>query len=233
MTPQENVGSADEIRTGVRDDNATLGLDVSERHRPVIESWAGLVKLGDENNTAYGDMIARLRDFLNHVAAARMDSDTVVTLRDELERWRQHLAPMAVTECDQMFGHLRDLQGRGQTMSPTFVVTEADCNNVWGTVRFGRYFLGGNGAVHGGAIPLFFDEVLGRLANSEGRPHARTAYLHTDYRSVTPVGVELTVHGWFVREEGRKRVLRAELRSGDVVCAEAEGLFVRLNPGQP
>ncbi|GAA3137901.1 PaaI family thioesterase [Rhodococcus sp. (in: high G+C Gram-positive bacteria)] len=234
MTPRENVRNADEISTVIRDDNAMLGLGIPERHDvPVAESWAALVKPGDENSTEYGDMIAQLRDFLNYVTAARPDSDTVAALRDDLERWGRRLAPMAVPERDQMFGHLRDLHGRGQTMSPTFVATEADRDNVWGTVRFGRYFLGGNGAVHGGAIPLFFDEVLGRLANSSGRRHSRTAYLNTDYRSVTPVGVDLTVHGWFVSEEGRKRVLRAELRSGDVVCAEAEGLFVRLNPGQP
>jgi acyl-coenzyme A thioesterase PaaI-like protein len=116
---------------------------------------------------------------------------------------------------------------------PAFLVREADRFSVRGTVRFGRYFLGGNGAVHGGAIPLLFDEVLGRLSGSAGRGLARTAYLRTDYRSITPVGVELDVHGWFVSEEGRKRVLRAELRDGDVLCAEAEGLFIVLNPGQP
>ena len=55
-----------------------------------------------------------------------------------------------------------------------------------GTVRFGRHYLGGNNAAHGGAIPLLFDDALGRFANSHGRPIARTAYLHVDYRSVTP-----------------------------------------------
>ncbi|WP_257014492.1 PaaI family thioesterase [Rhodococcus sp. ACPA1] len=222
------------MSTAIRDDSAGLGIDMPEPESvPVPDSWAVLVAPGDVNNTAYGEMVGRLRDFLDYVTAARPDADTVAALRDDLERWGQRLAPMAVRERDQVFGHLRDLQGRGQTMSPTFVVREADRDNVRGTVRFGRYFLGGNGAVHGGAIPLFFDEVLGRLANSAGRRHSRTAYLHTDYRSVTPVGTELTVHGWFVSEEGRKRVLRAQLRHGDVVCAEAEGLFVRLNPGQP
>ncbi|MBH0118397.1 PaaI family thioesterase [Rhodococcus sp. CX] len=177
-------------------------------------------------------MIARLRDFLDYLAAARPDADTVAALHADLEGWGERLAPMAVAERDQLFGHLRDQHGRAQTMSPQLVVRKADRDNVWGTVRFGRYFLGGNGAVHGGAVPLLFDEVLGRLANSAGRPHSRTAYLNTDFRSVTPVGVELTVRGWFVSEEGRKRIVRAEVRHGDVLCAEAEGLFVQLNPGQ-
>ncbi|MFF0817231.1 PaaI family thioesterase [Rhodococcus sp. NPDC003318] len=235
MTSQDYVQDAVvPISTVIRDDDASLGIGMPELDPvPVAASWASLVKPGDENDTVYGDMISRLRDFLDYVTAARPDADTVTALRDDLERWGQRLAPMAVPERDQVFGHLRDQHGRGQTMSPAFVVKEADRDNVWGTVRFGRYFLGGNGAVHGGAIPLLFDEVLGRLANSAGRPHARTAYLHTDFRSVTPIGTELTVHGWFVSEEGRKRIVRAELRDGAVVCAEAEGLFVQLNPDQP
>jgi acyl-coenzyme A thioesterase PaaI-like protein len=113
------------------------------------------------------------------------------------------------------------------------VVEEGDAQQVRGTVTFGRYFLGGNGAVHGGAIPLLFDEVLGRLANTGDRPRARTAYLHVDFRSITPVGAKLDVRGWFVSEAGRKRLLRGELRHGDTLCAEAEGLFVQLKPGQP
>lgn len=87
--------------------------------------------------------------------------------------------------------------------------------------------------MHGGAIPLLFDEVLGRLASSEDRTPARTAYLHTDFRSITPVGEELVVRAWFVSEQGRKRILRAELMHGETLCAEAEGLFIELRPGQP
>ncbi len=115
-------------------------------------------------------------------------------------------------------------------MSPSFIPIAGDHEKVEGTVTFGRYFLGGGGAVHGGAIPLLFDEVLGRLASSGDRAPARTAYLHTDFRSITPVGVELAVRAWFVSEQGRKRTLRAQLTHGDTLCAEAEGLFIELRP---
>ncbi|MFF0818208.1 PaaI family thioesterase [Rhodococcus sp. NPDC003318] len=234
MTVQQSERNSGETSTMARDGDAKLGVNMPALDDgPVADTWARPVTPGDEQYSAYGDMVARLRDFLDYVTAARPDTETLAALRADLERWGHQLAPMAVPERDQVFGHLRDQHGRGQTMSPAFVVKNADRDNVWGTVRFGRYFLGGNGAVHGGAIPLFFDEVLGRLANSADRTQSRTAYLHTDFRSVTPVGTELTVHGWFVREEGRKRIVRAELRDGDVVCAEAEGLFVILNPGQP
>ncbi|WP_063041614.1 PaaI family thioesterase [Nocardia pseudovaccinii] len=178
-------------------------------------------------------MIAALRHFLDSVAAAAPDIATSAGLAADLAAWSEKLTPLAVGEGSQIFAKRLDLSGRGQTMSPEFVVHDSDRESVYGTVTFGRYFLGGNGAVHGGAIPLLFDEVLGRLSNSGGRAPSRTAYLHTDYRSITPVGVELRVRGWFVSEEGRKRILRAEIRDGEVLCAEAEGLFIQLRPGQP
>src|SRR5439155_16999965 len=99
-------------------------------------------------------------------------------------------------------------------------------------VRFGRFHLGGNGAAHGGTIPLVFDDLLGRLSGTGGRAVARTAYLHVDYRNVTPIEQDLDVGAWFVSEQGRKRLLRGVLRDGDTVCAEVEGLFVQLRPGQ-
>jgi acyl-coenzyme A thioesterase PaaI-like protein len=221
-------------------DDPTLGLDLPEPERsPQAEPWpraAGLDGSGGPGGSAgdgYGEMIARLRGFLDYVAAARLDPATVAALSDDLGAWSDRLADAAVPEREQVFGHRDDMPGRGQTMAPALRVHEADRFSVRGTVRFGRYFLGGNGAVHGGAVPLLFDEVLGRLSGSGGRSRARTAYLHTDYRSITPIGAQLDVHGWFVSEEGRKRVLRAEIRHDGVLCAEAEGLFIVLKPGQP
>jgi hypothetical protein len=38
---------------------------------------------------------------------------------------------------------------------------------------------------------------------------------------------------WFESEQGRKRFLRGTVHHGDRLCAEAEGLFVELKPGQP
>lgn len=200
---------------------------------PAIASWQrpGVPERG--GGREYGAMIDHLRHFLDSVAAAKPDAATIAALAADLRGWSDRLAPFAVGEQEQIFAHRHDLPGRGQTMAPALVVAEGDDRSVRGTVTYGRYYLGGNGAVHGGAIPLLFDEVLGRLANSGQRPRARTAYLNVDFRSITPVGVTLDVRGWFVREEGRKRFVRAELRHGEILCAEAEGLFVELRPGQP
>ncbi|OBH62061.1 thioesterase [Mycobacterium intracellulare] len=198
-----------------------------------MRSWQEPTVRSPGGGPEYGDMIAALRDFLDDVAAAAPDTATIEALTKDLKSWADRLSPDAVPERRQIFARRLDLPGRGQTMSPNFIPVAGDHESVQGTVTFGRYFLGGGGAVHGGAIPLLFDEVLGRLASSGDRAPARTAYLHTDYRSITPIGEELVVRAWFVSEQGRKRILRAELRHGDTLCAEAEGLFIVLRPDQP
>ena len=43
--------------------------------------------------------------------------------------------------------------------------------------HFTRYHVGGNNAVHGGAILLFFDWQFGMVVSAAGRPVSRTAYL--------------------------------------------------------
>jgi acyl-coenzyme A thioesterase PaaI-like protein len=200
---------------------------------PLIGGWSdpGLPDRG--GGAAYGEMIEALRDFLDKVAAAKPDEATTRALAGDLADWSARLTPLAVAESEQIFAHRHDLPGRGQVMSPALIVDGGDAGEVRGHVTFGRYYLGGNGAVHGGAIPLLFDELLGRLANSGGRGRSRTAYLHINYRSITPIETQLRVRGWMVSEAGRKRLLRAELHDGETLCADAEGLFVELKPGQP
>jgi acyl-coenzyme A thioesterase PaaI-like protein len=200
---------------------------------PPMRTWQEPTVRSPGGGAKYGDMIAALRDFLDDVAAAAPDTATTVALTRDLVDWADRLSEAAVPERKQIFARRLDLPGRGQTMSPNFIPTAGDDERVDGTVTFGRYFLGGGGAVHGGAIPLLFDEVLGRLASSGDRAPARTAYLHTDFPSITPVGDELAVRAWFVSEQGRKRLLRAALSHGDTLCAEAEGLFIELRPDQP
>ena len=199
------------------------------QHKAEILRSPGATPRG--GGAAYGAMIEVLRGFLNTLAAAKPDSTVVEELTRDLGAWSDRLAPLAVPESEQVFAFRSDLAGRGQTMAPALIVTEGDAQRLSGEVTFGRYYLGGNGAVHGGAVALLFDEVLGRMAGLAGR--SRTAYLHVDYRSITPIEVKLDVKAWIVVEEGRKQVLRAELRHGDVLCAEAEGLFVHMRPGQP
>lgn len=119
------------------------------------------------------------------------------------------LAAHRVGEREQITGHRIDLPGRGQALTPAFHVDEWDEKHATGTFRLGRYYLGGNGAAHGGVIPLMFDEVLGRLANT-GRSRARTAY-----RSFSSASPHRTRSGSVLAAVSRAVVERS-VRCGEV-----------------
>jgi acyl-coenzyme A thioesterase PaaI-like protein len=83
-------------------------------------------------------------------------------------------------------------------------------------------------------LPLLFDDVVGRMVNSNGgeRP-ARTAYLHVNYRHITPLDRELRIEASLDRIEGRKRFASGRLYDGETLVSDAEGLFVELRQGMP
>jgi acyl-coenzyme A thioesterase PaaI-like protein len=182
----------------------------------------------------YPEMMDALRTLQDRVAAAVPEPGLIASITRKVEDLCRTLEGCAAPdEWSAISGRFDEIPGRGQLLVPVVRVDTLDDQELHGTVHFGRFYLGANGAAHGGAMPLVFDDILGKLANTGGRGLSRTAYLHVDYRSVTPVGADLVIDAWFEREEGRKRFLRGTLRDGERVCAEATGLFVELRPGQP
>jgi hypothetical protein len=185
-------------------------------------------ELGDAVVTA----VEVYRDLQEALATAGATDPAVwAAVTAQLRGARDLLAAYAVEEERRVVGRWPDVPGRGQALVPPVFIDERDRDTVRGRVTFGSFYLGRNDAVHGGTLPLVFDEVLGSLAN-EGRSPARTAYLHVDYRAITPIGAELVLTGRVEREEGRKRFVRGELWHGATLTAESNGLFVALRPGQ-
>lgn len=178
-------------------------------------------------------MVASLRLLLDRVVAAAPPAGLVADITRQVDQLNACLLATAVPESDQVSGQLLTIPGRAQLLVPAYRVDRLDDESMAGQVRFGRHYLGSNGAAHGGAISLLFDDVLGRMATVSGQPRSRTAYLHVDYRSVAPIDAELQIEALLQKEEGRKRFLQGVLRDGDRICAEATGLFVRLREGQP
>lgn len=115
-------------------------------------------------------------------------------------------------------------------ISPPLTNVRVSAGEVLATVTFSRYHHGSNGAVHGGSIPLLFDDFLGRIV-AASRVRARTAWLRVDYRRITPVDQPLQLSGWISRIDGRKYSVQGELRVDGLVTAEATSLFVELRPG--
>ncbi len=96
-----------------------------------------------------------------------------------------------------------------------------------GEVTFGAASVGPPHSVHGGIIALLFDELLGctAVANEVG---AHTGTLSVMYRSLTPAGQELTMKSWIGGQERRKVFVSGRLFHRETLCAEAEGIFVRM-----
>jgi acyl-coenzyme A thioesterase PaaI-like protein len=118
-------------------------------------------------------------------------------------------------------------------MLPPYFIDEETESTLSGRVTFTRFYLGGNGAAHGGAHPLLFDDVLGRVMNHHQPSIARTAFLKVNYRRVTPLDVELSFEATRDRVDGRKRWGSARLfDSSGALLSDAEGLFLQLLPGQ-
>ncbi|WP_082393463.1 PaaI family thioesterase [Nocardia arizonensis] len=144
------------------------------------------------------------------------------------------LAPYRAPELQGPAGRVVTLPGRGSLLLLPWQVRAAGPGGITMTGEFRRYHLGGNGAAHGGVLPLLFDDLFGMIVHYAGRPISRTAYLHVNYRKVTPLETPLTVRGRVDRIEGRKTFVTAELidERGELL-ADCEGLMVELLPWQP
>ena len=220
--------SDESAETSEREQLLVAPLVPTDPHEAVSQTWTGTpVPPG------YTDMIDELRELLDRVAAAAPDSELVADTTKAVAELNTRLREVAVEEPDRLAGRILTAPGRAQLAVPPLHLDEVDDAHASGHVRFGAHFMGSNDVVHGGAIPMLFDDLLGRLSVVGGRPRSRTAYLHVDYRSVAMIDTELRVEAWLEHVEGRKRFLRGTLHDGDTLCAEATGLFVELKPGHP
>lgn len=124
------------------------------------------------------------------------------------------------------------LSGLSNPLSPPLVLSydPADSNRLRGEVNFGTAYEGPPGFVHGGYVAAVFDELLGATQSLSGT-QGMTAHLGVNYRSPTPLGEDLVMHGWVEGIEGKKIRSRATLQAGDRLCAEAYALFIAIEPG--
>ncbi|WP_078327343.1 PaaI family thioesterase [Mycobacteroides salmoniphilum] len=182
----------------------------------------------------YGRFIDALRTLQDRARAALPPDEMVTTLANQLDAMNELLAPYEVSEWDSPSGRRTDLPLRGNILLVPMTVDSFGNGVLRGTATFGRYHLGRNGAVHGGCLGLLFDTIIGTgtMLLTDLRK-LRTAYLNINYRKVTPIDKELQYDCTLDRVEGRKVFLTSRLLDGDNVLAEADALFVKLNPGQP
>jgi len=116
--------------------------------------------------------------------------------------------------------------GRLNPIAPPIAFSWEDGKSV-GRVTFTRPYEGPPGCVHGGIIAAAFDQTLS-VANLMAGAAGPTAQLTLRYRKPTPLGVPLRFEGWQTRVAGRRIHAAGRLLVGDLVTAEAEGIFVAL-----
>ena len=161
---------------------------------------------------------------------ATLWDDTAELLEDVCARLEEHKAPAGVAPA----GRASHLPGLGHPLVPPWLVAESSPDQVTMRGHFSRFHVGGNGAVHGGVIPLFYDWHFGMVVTAAGRPYSRTAYLHVDYRRITPTDEPLESRAWIDSVDGRKAFLGATMTDSDGnVLSEANGLMIKLLPHQP
>ncbi len=99
-----------------------------------------------------------------------------------------------------------------------------------GHAHFPSAYEGPPGCVHGGVIAAVFDQVF-NVANLKTGVAGPTGNLSIDYRTPTPIMNDIVFEAWVDRIDGRKVFAAGRLLHGEVVTAEAAGLFIRMNRG--
>ena len=157
-------------------------------------------------------------------------ADAAGQIEDLCARLEVHRAPTGVA----LAGRGVHLPGLGHPLMPPWTMTESGPDGVTMRGHFSRFHVGGNNAVHGGVIPLFYDWHFGMIVSTAGRGNSRTAYLHVDYRKITPIDEPLVSHGRIHSIDGRKAFVTARMTDSDGnLLNEANGLMIRLLPHQP
>jgi acyl-coenzyme A thioesterase PaaI-like protein len=188
----------------------------------------------------FGRFVAVMRALQDLAVSADPGQDAQDVWEDAADRAAalvELLGPFRADEGKAPAGRTPDLPGMGSLLVPPWTLTRYAPDGVEMTGYFSRFHVGGNHAVHGGVLPLLFDHMFGMISHAAGRPISRTAFLHVDYRKITPIDAPLVVRGRVTSAEGRKAFVSAELVDAQglsaIVLAEANGLMVRLLPGQP
>jgi acyl-coenzyme A thioesterase PaaI-like protein len=210
-------------------------IDRSAVDETRYENHGGFPKVSNATiGDNFGPFVEAMRTLQDLAVSVDAPDDVFGTALGQVRDLIALLEPHRAPELQGPAGRAVELPGRGSLLLLPWRVVEAGPDGIVMSGEFRRFHLGGNGAAHGGVLPLLFDDLLGMIVHYAGRPISRTAYLHVNYRKITPLRTPLTVRGRVDRTEGRKTFITAELadEQGNVL-ADCEGLMVQLLPWQP
>ena len=123
------------------------------------------------------------------------------------------------------------LIGLANPLAPPIEIGRESDTRAVAKVVFGSAYEGPPGSVHGGFVAAAFDEVLGYVQSLSGRG-GMTGTLTVRYRKPTPLHQELFFEAEISRVEGRKIFTQGRLFAGELLTAEAEGIFITVEPAR-
>jgi acyl-coenzyme A thioesterase PaaI-like protein len=189
---------------------------------------AEMIRLADSVRTVLHRMVQTSAPTELIAAAADRMADVVATLSEhQRASMYEGFSESAMAGDPFVFFDHSPMLGRANPLAPP-IQLRLEGDRMVGTATFGAAYEGPPGCVHGGFIAAAFDEVLGSTQSLSGSP-GMTGRLTVHYRSPTPLHVELRFEGRLESVSGRKILTKGELRAGDVLCAEAEGLFISID----
>jgi acyl-coenzyme A thioesterase PaaI-like protein len=171
-------------------------------------------------------------------AASHRLADAAHAFGDRLDELLPHsrftggYAETALAGSPMAFFDRSPLIGLANPIAPPIHVEVAEKDGkrwVEGTAVFGRAYEGPPGNVHGGFVAAAFDEVLG-FAQSLSSQMGMTGTLTIRYRSPTPLFQELSFRAWVEGVERRKIFVSGTCHAGERLTAEAEGIFISIDP---
>jgi acyl-coenzyme A thioesterase PaaI-like protein len=181
-----------------------------------------------------GRFVAAMRRLQDLTVSTKPDPSMWATAAQHVENACALLDGHQVPETEAVAGRVLGLPGLGHPLMPPWTLTDSGPDGVTMQGHFTQAHVGGNHAVHGGMIPLFYDWLFGMVVSTAGVPPTRTAYLHVDYRKITPIDEPLTARGHISNVDGRKIFIASTMTDADgALLSEANGLMVRLLPHQP
>jgi len=117
--------------------------------------------------------------------------------------------------------------GDANPFAPQVELEVTEDKVVQGTVTFAEIHNGPPwNTCHGGVVALVYDDIVG-LAAMVGAGGGMTARLTINYRKPTPLFEPIRFRAWLEEHEDRKFIARGEMRLGDTLLSEADGLFIR------
>ena len=192
-------------------------------------------------------MAAAVRRIISSAVAAQLEDATVVAATETLEGVADLLESVSgpdrlprsqpyMESQPQDFFPTSPIIGYANPISPPVTISVVDGvdggpREIRGTVNFGYPYEGPPTCVHGGVIAEVFDELLGAASIVAGNP-GMTGTLTVRYRKPTPLRTDLRLEARCVESDGRKIIVRGAIYHGEVLTAEAEGIFIIVRPAQ-